>query len=235
MYRITFLVLTISLVTSSCSNTDSNNINSPGIYADFDVKSDGSISNVVAQLKVGGALSNTVLELSGGDQLIAYNGSASVVMTKDSSLFGDIDYRASFLGDVGGTQYTITFNRPSTSEVINSSVTLPEDFSITSNYSGTYTSADTLYISWAPASPSDITYISLVGICGSYYTSALPGISYINIPLSLITKYDIADPDSCSASIKLSRSNNVPVNAQFGEGGSFYAKQERRTDFIFAY
>ena len=235
MRRTTFSVFTISLLLFSCSNTDSNNINTAGIYADFEVTNKGSQSDIVAQLKVGDAWSNTVLELSRGDQLIAYNGSASVVMTKGDSILGDIKYHASFINDLGGTQYTITLNRPTTNEVINSSATLPNDFTITLSGSDPYTSADSIEITWNPASASLKTYISLIGICGSYLTSIEPNTNSINIPLDSVTKSDLSDPNNCLLSVAVSRFNKIPVNAQYGEGGYFIATQTRSTSIQFTY
>lgn len=223
----------LSFIFTSCSNTDSGYVDTNAINADFDVSSNGSQSNLIAQLKVGDIFSNNVLELSDGDQLVAYNGSRSIVMSKDSSIFGDVKYRATFSGDLGGTQYTITFNRPSSNEVINSSVTLPDDFTILSTYSGTYTDADSLYISWNQAS-SYSTTISLNGLCGFYTTSIGPGATNISIPLSVVHKV-ISGPSVCTMTIGVSRNVRAPVNGQFGEGGHFDASQKRSSSFQFSY
>lgn len=220
---------------AACANTDSSNVTTAGIYADFDVTNLGNQSNVVAQLKVGGAISNTVLELSGGDELIAYNGSQSYVMIKDDSFIGDVKYRATFTGDPGGTQYTITFNRPSTNESLASSVILPDAFNLTSDNSGSYTSNDDIWVTWTPASALNNTAIRLSGICGSFYTTTPPNSTGINIPLSDVSKVFISDPDSCTLSLEVSRQNTRSVNSQFGEGGSFVAKQIRSSSFAFQY
>lgn len=231
-------VFALFLITA-CSSTDSGNVNSPGIYAGFSITNDGSQSNVTAQLKVGGPLSNTVLELSDGDSLVAYNGSQSHFMSKDSSLLGNVKYRASFPGDIGGTRYTITFNRPSTNESISSSATLPEDFRITSNHAITYTSADTLTISWDSSSvnTTDVSISrqsSMNSLCGPYSTSVKPGVSSVSIPLSTLSQF-LTSPGNCTMTIRVSRSNSASVSASFGEGGSFSAKQSREENFSFTY
>lgn len=239
MKRHQYPIIFVFLLMSACSNTDSGNVNSPGIYADFSVTNDGTKSDVFAQLKVGDFFSNTVLELSNGDNLVAYNGSQSFFMSEDSSLFGNVEYRATFPGDLGGARYTITFNRPSSNESISSSVTLPDDFTITSNNSiVTYTSGDSLNITWDNASvyKTDISLsdISSPRTCGPYSTSVNPGVSSVSIPLILISQF-LTSPGNCTMRIRVSRSSSAAVNASFGEGGSFRAKQSRTENFSFTY
>lgn len=233
-YKYTGLFILL-LVLTACSNTDSGYVNTAAINADFEVTSSGGQSDLIAQLTVGDTWSNNVLELSNGDQLIADNGSQSVVMRKDSSIFGDVKYRASFPGDSGGTRYTITFNRPSSNETIKSSITLPEDFAITSSYiDASYTDTDYLPVNWNPSSPYN-TQVSLTGLCGYYITTSMsPYATGASIPLSNVIK-TISGPSACTMTIDVSRNIRSPVNAQFGEGGYFSASQTRDSSFRFTY
>lgn len=232
----TWLSLGAALSLTACAAADSNDIDTHAIYADYSVTSNGVTSEVVAQLKVGGATSNTIVKLTGGDQLVAYNGVTSDVMSKRSNLFGDIEYYWKYSGDVGGTSYTITFERPSRGELVSSSASLPKDFEITSPaYGVSYTAAQNLPVAWTVASSEDMN-INLSGSCGLLYVTALAGVTSKSIDLGGVAPLTPSSTaTSCVMSVLLIRDRTNPVNAAFGEGGKFEATQKRSTAINFSY
>ena len=78
-----FVLGILTLLLTACSTTDSENVNTEGIYAVFTIQEDGAN----ATFYVGG-ITGTVLQLSSGDS-VTCNGNA---LSEDQDIFGAYHY-----------------------------------------------------------------------------------------------------------------------------------------------
>ncbi|MCB0341444.1 MAG: hypothetical protein H6626_13825 [Pseudobdellovibrionaceae bacterium] len=155
-----FSILSIVLFFSSatlfgCSNTDSENVKTKGIYASFDVSASNGAATAIAKFQVGGP-TGSFLDLSSGDS-ITVNG---LVLTRQE-LLGIIEYRKSVPYSEGGI-YTFVFSRED-EEPYTSTVTLTEAVTISSPTAGANaTKGQSLSVQWnAGADASDSISVSL--------------------------------------------------------------------------
>ena len=226
-------VITVLLVTG-CSSTDSENVGSKGIYAKFDASSNGTNTQISAKLKVGGAGSNTYLELGNGEHLTVSNGVNEIGMIEDVDIWsGKITYEAKVSGDPGGTTYTITFLR-NDGQVLASSASLPEDFAIDeAAIKAAYTDQESLLITWSPATSLQ-TKLNISGICGNLSRTIDGNASSVTIDLGDVAKRTASYPDNCELDVELSRQMSADVNSGFGEGGRFNTIQRRSFKISFS-
>lgn len=124
MKRLIFLLVLISAFVVGCSNTDSDNVKTSGIYATFDIQATNGTATAVAKFQVGGA-TGTFLDLSSGDS-ITVNG----LPLSRQELLGIIEYRRAVSYSVGDT-YTFVFSRDG-EDPYTSTVTLTEAVTISS-------------------------------------------------------------------------------------------------------
>ena len=180
--RITPLILLAVL--SGCSNTSSENVNSEGIHADFDILADGSGQTFVyAELEVGAGLAGgTSLEVKGGDRLTVMANGIERSMTEDRSVFGRFRYEASFDFDDGGTMFTVAFLRDKGRSAPDSTVTLPEGFVIQAPVgSPTYGQNDDIAIQWAPSGTSTVPDIQVWLTCTNTFGGSATVVENVNL------------------------------------------------------
>lgn len=150
--------LTLALLATGCSSTDSDNVRTQGIQANYDVigRADGS-TRIEARFSVGsGGVFDTLLELDGGDEATAYHSGNFRTLTKDPGIDAiDIVYSAVFNEDLAGQQVRVAFERDEGISALNSIVTLPAAFTLAVN-DDRYNRDETLIATWAPAQPGSL-------------------------------------------------------------------------------
>ncbi|MBK9266332.1 MAG: hypothetical protein IPM54_41925 [Polyangiaceae bacterium] len=115
---------------------------------------------VTATLKVGGASSNTYVDLAGGDRIFATGGDSRVEMQSQ----GAGKYEAEFNTAAADTEFLVDLQREEDDDAPASVGKLPGPFSmVVPNM--TMSRAKDIVITWAPAGTNDAMTIELTGNC----------------------------------------------------------------------
>ena len=215
----------------ACTNTESENIKTSGIHADIDVTATGTGQTEVSTWLRVGASSNTFLDLSDGDELIASKGTESKKMTR-REVFGSVTYNATFDADAAETEFKVAFERENDVSAPNSHGTLPAAFSLTAPAAAASfaRATDTITITWDPSGASDRMHVAANGTCIQAYDVDLdgdPGTATIN-PSAFKEPTDAEQQGkTCDVTIELRRTRPGTVDSAYGEGGDFISRQVR--------
>lgn len=230
---------TVVLAAAGCQPVESTDIKTSGVYADIWVEADGSgETDVGTTLRVGGALSNTFLELQAGDELWATDGFASKQMS-ELFLLGYVSYFASFAGDAEDTEYVVSFERADDVSAPDSWVRLPGPFEIVAPASGTSFSraSDNVVITWEPSGTlDDMSWRVIGGSCAD--ADNLPDIAgdpgVMTLEVGDVVALEGHESESCSITVELTRSRPGTLDPAYGEGGTVYARQVRKIELLSA-
>ncbi len=230
--RATFLAGLAGL--TACVSTESTNIRTSGIYAALGVVTDGrGGSTAYGSLRLD-ELSNTVLELEGGDRLRASADGETVTMTRQDGYLGDIYYVADLLADAEDTTVTIAFERDTDDSAPNSNVTIPAPFDLlepldTDTFSrGT----DDIYIGWTNSGSNDRMHWVLDGTCIPLQVGSLIGDSGGGtIPAGSIDTFAGSESTTCDITLELYRERQGTLDPTYGKGGHIEASQLRWVTF----
>lgn len=230
------LVLPMGLLALSaigCQPADSSDVATHGIYADISVTAgDAGGSDVYTSLRVGGPLSNTYLELTGGDQLIAYTGSGFGISTSmnETNTLGLISYHANFPGQVADTPFKVSFLRDTEVSAPDTEMTLPAPFTITAPATNTTFSraSDPITVTWSGSGqPDPMTYSIIGGCIQSQFNDTISSDSgTLTIPAGTILA-STTGGGTCAVSIGILRARNGSLDPAYGEGGTARAYQNR--------
>jgi hypothetical protein len=230
-----FLSLAAALLAGAavgCEDVDSDSVLTSGLYADMSVDATGDgTSDVTVYLRVGGALSNTFLNLVGDDRLRALADSENKMLTH-LQLLNMHWYETSFDTDAEDTEFLVAFERTVDQGAPNSVVTLPAPFEITEPVGGETFSRDVddIVVGWAPAGSVDEMTLSITGSCiDSYYATIPSDTGTITIGAGEIepSDPDAPIPESCAMSIAIERRREGDIDPHYGEGGFIDASQRR--------
>ncbi|WP_455207493.1 hypothetical protein [Kaarinaea lacus] len=238
-YLITIIALGVALLMAGCSRTESENVTSRGIHADIEVAAGGnSVTEVEVELKVGNGISGTLLELSGGDRLLAHANGITQQLGKDEDLFG-IKYITSFNFNDASSQFRIEFERSEAVSAPNSVVSLPLPPNITMPASGDIIAAGAdLTVAWEPAFTPDSMRVRFITKChgsnGSYYSREViqhprdTGSYTINTSeFSSVDPVLFHDVTNCDLDVTVFREKRGTLDPNYGEGGRIVAIQRR--------
>ena len=231
------LALCVVGTATGCESVASEDIDTDAVYADIELVAAGDGSTTVrAALKVGGSLSNTFLDLSDGDTLIAYQGDDARRLSRHDSILGDVRYESRFDVDAADTPFEIAFLRShsggGTCEMVSapsSTVTLPAPFEVdvSDASAGISRAADDLVVRWSPAA-SEAMDLTFSGDCVesvSLVSSPDAGMAVLRAG-SLKTRED-HDGESCQIGVALERHRSGDLDPNYGEGGRIVAVQRR--------
>jgi hypothetical protein len=219
------------LLTTACETMESADIRTSGVHARIEVEADGSGESVVrTTLLSGGRSSNTYLELSGGDRLVATAAGIEKELVESRTEFDQVHYVAGIPKDGGGTAFTVAFERPSGNgdDAPDSHVVLPPPFHLTAPASGALLEPATqaLRIAWdrVATDPVDVT---VEGDCLDTWERHFdtdPG--FVDIPARKLSTWGT---ESCHADVTVARTRHGDLDPHFGGGGTIDARQVRRT------
>lgn len=220
-------------VTACSEATDSNNIKTGGIYAAIDVKTgNANSSDVEVTLKVGGANSNTYVDLSSNDKLTAtLNNTEARVLGRQEKTKNHISYVTTFSGATAGMEnssYKITFDRAVETSAPNSSVTLPTPVANLAISRSDFSAAnDLVTLTWAGLNSQKSLRLSIAGDCivGSTLDVADMGTYVINA--GTIKGISPRISQNCSVTFTFTRETNGSLDPAYGEGGYVKAKSSR--------
>jgi hypothetical protein len=222
------LLLSASLAAGCKQEVESTDIRTTGVYPVIDVTAEGSgTSRVLVKLKVGGPNSNTYLDLTGPDRLTATGAGA----TKELDSSGSVSYAATFATEAAGP-FVVSFIRgPEDDSAPNSTVDLPEPFTIAPLTTELSRATGDLVFTWTPGPAAGVIDSSLYGSCIDTIIETIPDDGTATISHDRIHAHDGATTDSCSVTLTLARTDVGQVDPAFTEGGRVTATQIRAALF----
>lgn len=209
-------------------SVESTDIRTTGIYPEITVEAEGSgSSTVTVKLKVGGSNSNTFLELTGGDTLVATVDGDEKTLRETS----DEVYSASFPVDAEGTEFQIAFLRTEEDESAPASVVqLPAPFELEVDPREASRATDDVELSWDPPAGGDLDW-DMSGECIQRDFDTIPDDGTYTITADSIDTFESDEQDSCTVTVQLERSQRGSIDEAFTEGGRIVAIQRRRGSF----
>jgi len=199
------------------------------IYADFEVRANGTSSSMAqASLRID---SNTYLELTGSDRLVASAAQFEFEMSQNEFL-GIVTYNATFEISDEGTIYTIAFERSSGPQATDSWAELPPPFELDAPLSvETFSrSDDDIELRYSPSGSPDLMRWTVTGGCVEYEESALEEDDG-SLVIEAGTLTPVGDVgEGCTATLRAERVRVGTIDQRFGDGGIIWAIQVRAVD-----
>lgn len=229
--------LSLLLLNLSCETIDSENIKTKGIYAEFEVKTDGTTKTEVSAILLAGGISSTsFVELSVGDELIATIEDESKELEVKSSFFDETTYSQTFSETTEDTLVTISFNRNQFESAPDSTVTIPSGFTITApEEESTFNVSDGITFEWDNSGKEDYMELYFTGDCldGGFFTLS-QSIEKDEGNYTLESNFfkDVAE-STCIVTAELKRMRLGFIDEVFenGEGGEIKAYFYQKIDF----
>lgn len=222
------LATTCIAVLLGCSDIESEELLTGGLFADIAVKSDGSgTADVSATLRAGGAFSTTFVELTGDDQLTATYKDETQALSEVQlgSLFS---FTTEFDEAEPGVDFIISLDRTLDDGAPSTRIQLPERFEISELGVESFSrSNDNLTVSWEPSGSNDTMRVTIDGPCFIVFTENLSG-DPGTFTLAAGTLEDTGDTaTSCEAEVTIMRRRNGDLDPGYGEGGTAVGVQTR--------
>ncbi len=227
MKRLAVVALALFTATA-CTSVESSDIKTSGIYADLWTIADGDgASYSEATLRVGGALSNTFVTLSDGDELTTTLGEQVEIM-HEQNLADIFTYRADFESDAPDTDYVVAFERLDDDSAPNSVMSLPAPFTVDA-LADEYSRDDAdLVVTWDNQADEKMK-IWAEGTCiiNQYHDNETDAGTYTFAADSIEPQNADAN-ENCEIEITLWRSRPGDVDSAYGEGGAAWGYQRRK-------
>jgi hypothetical protein len=223
-------LLAFSAVGMGCSKetTSSSNIKTGGIAALIDVNAfDDTTATVHVELKVGGSSSNTYVDLEGNDELVATAAGA----TKTLKVVDTGIYEADFSGVEGGTEFTVSLERPDDATASDNSGNLPDPFTLDDPPTGLSRMDDDLTLTWAPADTGDGMHAAITGKCIFPYDKDMSDTGGLVVAAGKIDSTGGDMPETCDLTAKLERVTDGVADTQFDPESYFRLHQFRSGKF----
>lgn len=230
------------LVACSSEETPSTAVKTKGIWADMQLVGDGERTRITVELNVGGSNGTNVV-LEQGDNLVASSGNKSKTMSKDTDFF-DVDYQAYFATSVSNALFKISFNRPNGTSAPDSSVELPDVFSIYApDTAVTYSKNQSLQLSWDGLSSDKLMHIYLSASCTNNTGGLAASVHQFSTPddgnhtlelgkYELFSDTQLNVQKDCELDITLTRSQAGSIDAAYQSGSQIVASQRRTLENI---
>lgn len=232
----------LALVGCSTETTESSNVKTDAIWADIYVTSQGEDSRVIAELNVSSRNGNNI-KLSDKDKLQATASGATKDLKIDDS-FLDIDYRATFNIADKDTDFTVTFSRSETNDVINTKLILPAPFTImTPQKNQSFDKNEAIDVNWTADTATDTRLDAVLtikcnnkegneqSIVENFYDIEDDGNLKVDLAaLEGLEQDSLNTKQACQGSIHIERIRYSPVPEEYVEGSRARAIQERYSD-----
>lgn len=234
MTRLSWTLVALAALGTACEDIDSADLLTGGMSAVISGEADGSgETEVVAVLRAGGLTSNTLVDLTGDDELTATTGEQTLELQKRS--LGVLhSYAATFDVDAVDTEFVVALNRSVDAGAPNSVFQLPEPFSIDSS-SEAVTPTTTLDLTWSPSGTDREMELVVDGDCITVWAKEMDGDpgSY-SVPGEELNVIGDEPGVSCELTATLRRVRGGEGDSAFGEGSLVQGAQIRRATANFA-
>lgn len=228
MRRLILTALGIAVATG-CATVGSDDVTTDGLYADLWVIAEGDgTSRAVGSLRVGGELSNTFVELTGDDQLIATREGEDGIVMHEQQVLGARSYRADFADDQFDLDVTISFERTVDDGAPSSVMSLPAPFEldpVAENYSR---DDDAIVLTWDNQQAEEVA-VWVEGTCiQNIYTPRMTDAGTYTIDADKIEPNVGEEAENCEIELSVWRSRPGTVDPGYGEGGVAWGHQVRK-------
>ena len=231
-------ITTTALILSLCactSETESNLVKTKGIWAGFELVSDGNRTRVNAELNAGDANGSNIV-LSDSDSLQAVVNNTAIVLTKDTD-FLDVDYQAYINATDDNQQFDIKFKRDDGINA-NSGVELPLNFIIlTPSNNQTFSINSLLTVQLDGTDPNSTSQVELSSSCTNNNNETLLqsmlfalGTSRLEIDLQSLDMFSSSQVDqskTCSLTVSVKRERLGSISGEFANQSYIKAQQSR--------
>ncbi len=225
----------ILLLCACTSETESNLIKTKGIWAGFELVSDGNRTRVNAELNAGDANGSNIV-LSDSDSLQAVVNNTAIVLTKDTD-FLDVDYQAYINATDDNQQFDIKFKRDDGINA-NSGVELPLNFIIlTPSNNQTFSINSPLTVQLDGTDPNSTSQVELSSSCTNNNNETLLqsmlfalGTSRLEIDLQSLDMFSSSQVDqskTCSLTVSVKRERLGSISGEFANQSYIKAQQSR--------
>ncbi len=153
---LSFVTMAFLATMAGCESTESENVKTPGFYAEFSVKAlEGNRVECFARFQVGGP-EGTYLALNAGDEVTCEGRS----MEKKVDILGQVFY-ATDLSSAAGEEVQLHFYRPNEPKY-ETVLSVPEDFAprLENNPNGVISKSSPLHVSWSPPSLASVMTVT---------------------------------------------------------------------------
>ncbi|MBB1277106.1 hypothetical protein [Pseudoalteromonas sp. SR43-3] len=225
----------ILLLCACTTETESNLVKTKGIWAGFELVSDGNRTRVNAELNAGDANGSNIV-LSDSDSLQAVVNNTAIVLTKDTD-FLDVDYQAYINATDDNQQFDIKFKRDDGINA-NSSVELPLNFIIlTPSNNQTFSINSPLTVQLDGTDPNSTSQVELSSSCTNNNNETLLqsmlfalGTSRLEIDLQSLDMFSSSQVDqskTCSLTVSVRRERVGSISGEFANQSYIKAQQSR--------
>ena len=225
----------ILLLCACTSETESNLVKTKGIWAGFELVSDGNRTRVNAELNAGDANGSNII-LSDSDSLQAVVNNTAIVLTKDTD-FLDVDYQAYINATDDNQQFDIKFKRDDGINA-NSGVELPLNFIIlTPSNNQTFSINSPLTVQLDGTDPNSTSQVELSSSCTNNNNETLLqsmlfalGTSRLEIDLQSLDMFSSSQVDqskTCSLTVSVKRERVGSISGEFANQSYIKAQQSR--------
>ncbi|MDC3214048.1 hypothetical protein NQU47_15885 [Pseudoalteromonas distincta] len=225
----------ILLLCACTSETESNLIKTKGIWAGFELVSDGNRTRVNAELNAGDANGSNIV-LSDSDSLQAVVNNTAIVLTKDTD-FLDVDYQAYINATDDNQQFDIKFKRDDGINA-NSGVELPLNFIIlTPSNNQTFSINSPLTVQLDGTDPNSTSQVELSSSCTNNNNETLLestlfalNTSRLEIDLQSLDMFSSSQVDqskTCSLTVSVKRERLGSISGEFANQSYIRAQQSR--------
>ena len=225
----------ILLLCACTSETESNLIKTKGIWAGFELASDGNRTRVNAELNAGDANGSNII-LSDSDSLQAVVNNTAIVLTKDTD-FLDVDYQAYINATDDNQQFDIKFKRDDGINA-NSGVELPLNFIIlTPSNNQTFSINSPLTVQLDGTDPNSTSQVELSSSCTNNNNETLLqsmlfalSTSRLEIDLQSLDMFSSSQVDqskTCSLTVSVKRERLGSISGEFANQSYIKAQQSR--------
>lgn len=228
MRRLLLAALGIAAL-SACEAVESEDVNTSGLYADLWVIAEGDgASRAVGILRVGGELSNTFVELTGGDKLTATRDGEDPVEMYEQQLLDARSYRADFADDTPDLDVTIAFERELDESAPSSVMSLPQPFEVAPIAAQYSRLTDDIVLTWDNTQAEEMA-VWVEGPCiVNYYSTRKPDTGSWTVSAEDIQANEGAEEENCELEVTLWRSRSGTVDPAYGKGGKAWGHQTRQ-------
>ncbi|MBB1403661.1 hypothetical protein [Pseudoalteromonas sp. SG45-1] len=225
----------ILLLCACTTETESNLVKTKGIWAGFELISDGNRTRVNAELNAGDANGSNII-LSDSDSLQAVVNNTAIVLTKDTD-FLDVDYQAYINATDDNQQFDIKFKRDDGINA-NSGVELPLNFIIlTPSNNQTFSINSPLTVQLDGTDPNSTSQVELSSSCTNNNNETLLqsmlfalGTSRLEIDLQSLDMFSSSQVDqskTCSLTVSVKRERLGSISGEFANQSYIKAQQSR--------
>lgn len=223
---ITILISVLFFISACTEDVDSEDIHTSGMYAKMEINaSDIDASHIKVTLLVGGENSNTYVNLTAGDEIIAtLNDSTSQTLTKQKS-GGEITYQTTFSETDAGNaaKYDISFSRPNETDAPNSTVTLPANITQMALDKTEFSRLDdSVTLTWDGLNNSKKLTVKINGTCIKEKIDTVTDNGLYTLNAGSLSNLN-QNAQNCAIDFTLSRSASGQLDSNFGEGGEISA------------